>query len=127
MQSKNHKRTAEQKKWHGQVAELGCITSGSTQAQIHHCVGATAKHNKIHIGEWFVLPLNPFNHSYIDQGRFGLDMLKTEAGERYNADDRVKDMSLHEFEKFLFGRVLRMIPERPFGDDVIQAISGWHR
>lgn len=74
-----------------------------------------------------MLPLNPFNHSYIDQGRFGLDMLKTEAGERYNADERVKDMSLHEFEKFLFGRVLRMIPERPFGDDVIQAIKEWHR
>ena len=27
------------------------------QFQIHHCVGRKAKHNKIAIGHWFVLPL----------------------------------------------------------------------
>ena len=54
-------------------------------------------------------------------------MLKTEAGQRYGEDDKVKDMPLHEFEKYLFGKVLRMIPDRPFGDDVITAISEWHR
>tara|TARA_R110000822_G_scaffold77084_5_gene185123 strand:+ start:1248 stop:1631 length:384 start_codon:yes stop_codon:yes gene_type:complete len=127
MRSKNQKVTADHKKWRSQVAELGCICCGSEAIQIHHCIGASAKHNKIHIGEWFILPLNPFNHSYIDQGRFGLDMLKTEAGQRYGEDDKVKDMPLHEFEKYLFGKVLRMIPDRPFGDDVITAISEWHR
>jgi hypothetical protein len=129
MQSKGNAPNAAQKKWMGQVADLGCITCGSQAIQIHHVLGVTAKHNKISIGHWWILPLNPFNHSYIGQGRFGLDMLKTEAGQRYDEDDKIKPMSLHDLEKYLFGKVLRAIPKEkwPFGDDVVQAIADWHR
>jgi hypothetical protein len=36
-------------------------------------------------------------------------------------------MSLHDFEKYLFGKVLRKLRDRPFEQDVINAISDWSR
>lgn len=53
----NHANEAE-KVWRTQVAEFGCVVTGSVEIQIHHCVGSTAKQNKIPIGHWFILPLN---------------------------------------------------------------------
>ena len=127
MRSKNNAPTAAQKKWRSKVADLGCVVCGSTQVQIHHVLGATAKHNKIHIGEWFILPLHPINHSYIDQGIKGLNSLKSDAISRYDEETLVDPMSLHDFEKYLFGKVLRKLQDRPFGQDVINAISEWSR
>ena len=117
---------AEQKKWREQVRDLGCVVCGSENPEIHHVVGRTSKHNKVHIGHWFILPLNHFNHKYLDQGSSGLEILKSEARQMYNVDN-INDMGNYEFQKWLFGRVLRRIPDRPFGDEVIQAISEWHR
>jgi len=55
--------TKEQKDWHGWLAEKGCCITGKP-GQIHHPLGSTAKHNKIHIGQWFVICLAPEFHQY---------------------------------------------------------------
>ena len=54
---------AAQKKWMETVANWYQCHGFSDnelneyQFQIHHCLGRKAKHNKVAIGHWFVLPL----------------------------------------------------------------------
>ncbi len=48
---------AVEKAWLQRVAEYGGFVAGTNNLQIHHCVGREGKHNKYHIGRWFVLPL----------------------------------------------------------------------
>lgn len=62
MQRKATKNTraanAEEKRFHALTKESDCIVCGSSAPSIvHHCMGATYKHNKVLIGHWFVLPL----------------------------------------------------------------------
>lgn len=35
----------------------GCIATQRNPCQIHHVVGREGKHEKVHIGHWFILPL----------------------------------------------------------------------
>ncbi len=63
MQSKGNAPTTAQKEWREEVRELGCIISGEKGGiEIHHVLGATAKHNKVPIGHEFILPLTPWYH-----------------------------------------------------------------
>lgn len=63
MQSKGNSPSASQKKWREEVRELGCIIERSKGGiEIHHVLGATAKHNKVVIGHWFILPLTGWYH-----------------------------------------------------------------
>lgn len=45
------------KQWLSTVTDHGCVVTGRSDIQRHHVCGRKAKHNKIAIGEWFVLPL----------------------------------------------------------------------
>lgn len=58
---------AEQKRFHNFLAEHGCFECGAPAA-LHHAVGSTARHNKIHIGQWWVIPLCYDHH----QGQGGI-------------------------------------------------------
>lgn len=49
--------TASQKRWISAAASTGCIVTGESEIQIHHIFGRKAKHNKIEIGEWAIIPL----------------------------------------------------------------------
>jgi hypothetical protein len=63
MQSKGNAPTASQKAWREAVRELGCVIDKSKGGiEIHHVLGATAKHNKVDIGHWFILPLSSWYH-----------------------------------------------------------------
>ena len=53
---------ARQKRWHDAVAQLPCVSCGATLVHVHHCVGSSAKHNKVHIGQDWVIPLCPDCH-----------------------------------------------------------------
>lgn len=53
MISKNNAPNAAQKRWQDWLRGQGCAICGSPCA-IHHAVGAAGKHNKIHIGQWWV-------------------------------------------------------------------------
>lgn len=44
--------------WVGQRPCINCVAP----ANVHHCAGATARHNKVAIGDWWLLPLCPECH-----------------------------------------------------------------
>ena len=48
--------TAKQKHWHKWLRNQACCNCGHL-ASIHHCAGSSAKHNKVHIGQDWVIPL----------------------------------------------------------------------
>ena len=47
----------EEKSWLQRIADHGCVITGQSNIQLHHCVGREGKQDKYHIGRWFVLPL----------------------------------------------------------------------
>lgn len=53
---------AAQRKWMSDVAEwaevnIDLIYDGANSIQLHHVLGRSAKHNKIAIGHWFIIPV----------------------------------------------------------------------
>lgn len=46
-----------EKKFMAWCKQRPCIISGAWGVVVHHCEGATFKHNKVLIGHWFVIPL----------------------------------------------------------------------
>lgn len=67
---RNDQPNKAEERWRESVREQGCVLTGSPDAVIHHCVGRTAIHNKVDIGHWWILPLDPYVHSWIhEQGR----------------------------------------------------------
>lgn len=58
MISKNHQATAAQKRFHAALADMGCANCGQGHDTcLHHAVGAAGRHNKLWIGQWWVIPL----------------------------------------------------------------------
>jgi len=115
-----------------QVADLGCVVTGSSACQIHHPFGRTAQVKGVgNIGHWFIIPLMALSHAQIDQGKLGLQTLKDDSDTMRGDGDKTKDMSLHDLEKYLFGIVLRRVGKenRPDGltSEIIQAISEYRR
>lgn len=111
MRSKGNAPTAAQKRWVEAVANLGSIISGDP-AQIHHCVGVTGKHNKVHIGPYWILPLTEGEHLALHAGLYG--------------------KCRRQIEKDLFREVLRKLePDESLNDwppqDVLNAIEDYHR
>lgn len=70
MQSKGNAPSAAQKRWREAVRDAGSKESGE-KMQIHHPVGATAKHNKVHIGHWWVIPVDEQSHKDLHAGLLG--------------------------------------------------------
>jgi len=52
-------------KW---LKENNCCLSGLFHVHVHHCLGATAKHNKVLIGHYFCIPLSPEIHREYHSG-----------------------------------------------------------
>lgn len=112
--------TAEQKRWHQWLAETGCYI-GLGPACIHHCVGSTGRHNKVHIGQWFVIPLSYEAH----QGAGGIH------GDLSAFDGHGLGETRKEIEKAIFARLVahyhRMKGELPCPPDVLAAIEEYRR
>lgn len=112
--------TAAQKRWHQWLAETGCYL-GLGPACIHHCAGSTAKHDKVEIGQWWVIPLSYEAH----QGPGGIH------GDRSVFDGQGLGQTRKEIEKAIFGRMVahyrRTHGEYPCSADVLQAIGEYHR
>ena len=83
---------AKQKRWREAVRELGSVISGGP-AVIHHPVGRTAKHNKVEIGHWWVLPLTDQEHKDLHNGLTPWSRVYLREGRK-------------EFEKWAFRQVL---------------------
>ena len=111
MRSKGNAPTAEQKRWREAVRDLGSVISGEP-AVIHHPVGVSGKHNKVHIGNWWLIPLSDDEHKLLHNGEtFGYESRK-------------------EFEKakFLEGVApsAEWSEEMQLPSDVISAICDYH-
>ncbi len=97
MQRKTSKTTRgpnkAEKDFQAWLKQQPCCVTGQIGVQVHHCKGATYKHNKVLIGHWFCLPLSPEVHAeyhagtkawkakYGTQSSFWLDLV-----ERYEND-----------------------------------------
>lgn len=110
--------TAKQKRWHEWLAQQGCYL-GIGIANLHHCVGSTAVHNKVWIGQDFVIPLSYEAH----QGPHGIHgdlSLFVGLGE-----------TRKEIEKSIFARLVahyrRQHNELPCPADVLAAIQDYRR
>lgn len=102
--------------WVGQQPCVNCLAS----ANVHHCAGASAMHNKIAIGDWWLLPLCWQCHQG-DHGIHGDRM-------RFFGDALTRKQT----EKSLFARVLASaITDDGCLDaptqEVIDAIEDYHR
>jgi len=100
--------SATQLRWREAVRELGCLITGMP-AEIHHCVGRTGSHNKIHIGHWWILPLSTEQH-------------RGPGGIHSHPERKLR-------EKELFERVLLRLndfDDRP-DEEVIEAIRDYRR
>lgn len=63
----NKPASAKQRQWLKDIALFidevglgglyGAEYEGRTDYQLHHVLGRSAKHNKVHIGHWFVIPV----------------------------------------------------------------------
>ena len=107
MRSKGNAPTAAQKRWREAVRELAGASEPSIE--IHHPVGVTAKHNKVHIGHWWVIAIPSEMHNKLHAGNLG-PLRK-------------------EFEKDAFKSVLTFLPNHPDrpAQEVIEAIEDYHR
>ncbi len=47
---------AAEKRYHAWLRDQGCAICGQPAA-LHHAIGSTGKHNKVHIGQWWVINL----------------------------------------------------------------------
>jgi len=73
---KNNAPTAAQRQWREAVRELGSVISLGP-AVIHHPVGRTGMHNKVHIGHWWLIPLTDEEHKALHNGEtFGYESRK---------------------------------------------------
>jgi hypothetical protein len=105
---KNDKPNAAEERWREAVRELGSCVTGAP-ALIHHCVGRTAKHNKVEIGHWWILPLTEREHAWI------------------HAHPNRKETERQLFEQTLRDYEAMHSEGPPVPDDVLQAIRDWHR
>ena len=119
MKNKGFHRPAAVTHWLGAIAAQGCVLS-HRPAIIHHPIGESGKHNKLPIGMWWVIPLDPDMHDLLHR-----NFLQFAENEIMPYDRRV------DWEKDYFAIVCarydRDHDERPFGHDIYQAIMDYHR
>ncbi len=59
---------ADEKRFHAWLKQRPCAIGGMGITEVHHCKGSAFKHNKVHIGHWFCLPLSQQQHSLYHAG-----------------------------------------------------------
>jgi hypothetical protein len=115
------KPTAAQQKWWDWLIQQGCYL-GLGEPAIHHCVGSTAKHDKIHMGQDFVIPLSYLAH----QGPHGIHMDRSLFAGHGLGESR------KEIEKAIFSRLVAHYARQHHGElpmpaDVYAAIMDYHK
>jgi len=111
------KPTKEQQNWQDWQREQGCCNCETPNPSIHHCVGSTAKHNKIHIGQWWTIPLCYECH----QGQHGI----------HNSGLRLPYETRKEAEKWMLKCLVfqykDLFNDFPMPLAVIEAIKDYHK
>lgn len=112
------KPNAAQKHWHDWLKQQRCPVNGKPTA-LHHAVGSTAKHRKIHIGQWFCIGISYEAH----QGPHGIHSDKTIFPEGWGKKRL-------EIEKFIFSKQLLNYELETSANiplEVIDAIMSYHK
>lgn len=109
--------TARQKDFHNQLARLGCMICRGP-ARLHHCVGASARHNKIAIGQWWLIPLCDEHHQH---GPEAVHVSPEAFAKTVGVETR------KQAEKVLFSEALSMLEKNPVPLEVVQAIDSYRR
>ena len=120
---------ALEKSWREMVRLQGSCLTQYRPCQIHHVAGRTARHNKIRMGHALILPLTYDEHHLVDAGRSGLHEIK-DRWYSFNEDkdyELIEEMTLHQFEKYLFEFVVCDRTRFPFGKEVMKACVEWRR
>lgn len=126
MKTKNWQPTAAQKRWHNDLAGMGCLLGGGP-AEIDHLAGASARCDGVWIGQWFVVPLSPFWH------RLGpLNRTNNPKGMRLVISSQMAKVPKKGLEYELFMWTLEAYAWEyqkpvPFDMDVMNAILRWVR
>lgn len=117
MISKGNRPNKTQSDWLDLVALSGPIVNGTGRIEIHHVVGFTGKHNKVHIGPWWLLPLPADVHALVGSAEFDLKAFGFVLGGRFDA------------EKLLFKKLIDRIPTSTnfIGNEVFNAILDYRR
>ena len=126
---KNEPPNALELSWREMVRLQGSCLTGYVPCQIHHVAGRTARHNKIKMGHLLILPLTYDEHHLVDAGRSGLHEIK-DRWYSFNDDKdygTIEEMTLHQFEKYLFEFVVCARTRFPFGKAAMDACRDWHR
>ena len=89
------------------------------QFHIHHPVGRTAKHNKVHIGEWWILPVPIRLHDVHSNDPLNVTHNKRAFEAHYGQQTRLWELMVVDMQ--LKGYMI------PFGDDVKEAVKTWRR
>ena len=106
---------AVEKEWLSRVAEYGCVVTGQSNIQIHHCVGREGKQDKYHIGRYFVLPLAFELHDVSSNHEYNITHHRKDFVEEYGA------------ECDLFYDMCMFLGELPFDHQVLAAIMATNR
>lgn len=106
------------KEWHEQIAEYvrqyGPVVRGQGEVQHHHVKGRKAVHRKVHIGQWFVIPLPYEFHDVHSNSDLNVTHHKKKFVATYG---KQSELWLEMVE-----RMRRDGMKIPFGHDVINAI-----
>lgn len=115
---KSQSPNKEQLAFREDVRGLGSIISGGP-AVIHHVVGRTAKHEKVAIGHWWILPLTDEEHK----------LLHSDLAEFERIAFGFPLVGRWDSQKILFKRVLEKFyaQEDAIPWEVYSAIMGYQR
>ena len=123
MLSKKTQPNAAQKKWmalvmiyadyYGPVA-FDSEWCENDSLECHHVVGRSYKHNKVHIGHWFILPLPCHLHSVNSNHPQNVTYYRKRFTERFGNQ---RDLWFQ-----MITRMQENGHELPFGQDVIDAV-----
>lgn len=106
--------------WYHDTGYVNGSLNGCYRVQRHHVVGRKGKHNKVAIGQWFVLPLPFYYHDV------------SESNNEFNVT-HYRNSFTSEFglQSELFIYMIKSMREQdielPFGIDVINAIGDTRR
>lgn len=114
MRSKGNQPKAEEKKWLEAIGNQACIVTSSSNIQVHHMFGASAKRDKLRVGHWAILPLSVELHDISSNHPHNITLHKKQFVENYGTE-------IELFSKLIELRIMNDLWVPP--QEIINAIT----